>query len=435
MPERTSSLRRWLAAALGTTAVAGSAAADEPDITLRYDGLARRQEFTFKLDAKEYTRPVGVLGWEFPPAALTTVGFDHYPLAFCLEPLIPVTAGQQYGFTVNPFGKPRDFAGMADDKDGRAAADTRAKYVRELYARHYADAVKDPIEGAAFQSALWELVSETTAPVAPAGYSLYSGTFQTVGPEASAPVFVSTAEGYLKGLTGDDSGFATAPLLAGRELVRLDGSQVGTDTQAQAQITLRNRGGSNTTVAPFGADPGSFGGLGGGSNPLAGMGNRFSPAGGGGMGGGGGGFGGGGGSNLPLVIGGGNNTSPPTSGGTTSPPPTGTIENPGGSNPINPLPPPGVPIIPPVSPPSGVFPPPGVPPVSPPLGVPPVSPPPGVSPISPPPGVPPVSPPLPPDPEPVPGPAGVLLGVVAAGVFGVRRMLNKKGADTPPVGE
>ncbi len=412
MPEHGFTLRRWLAAAVSTTAFAATGAAQErPDVVLRYDGLTTRQTFKFKTDGGEHSKAVGGLGWQFPSSALATVGFDPAPVTFCIEPLVPITAGQEYGFTIDSFGKPRDFAGVKADKSGTEAADKRAKLVRELYAKHYAEAVRDNGTASAFQVAVWELTTESQLPKAPAAYSLYSGTFQAVEPLAQAPAFVQTAEGYLKGLTGDDSGFATAPLLAGRELVRLSGANVATGEAAQAQVGLRNRGGVNNLVSPFGDEPQSFGGLGGGRAPS--LNGLRSGVGGGVGGGGGGGFGGGNGGGF----GGGNNSTP------TSPPTPGTDGNPGGTNPINPG-------SPPVSPPPGVPPIPPVPPVSPPPGVPPVSPPPpGVPPIPPIPPVPPVPPP-PPDPDPVPAPPALLLGVIAAGVFGVRKLLKRPKAES-----
>jgi hypothetical protein len=430
MPEHAQTLRRWLAAAVTTSAVATTASAEErPEVVLRYDGLTGRETFKFKLNGTEHTKPVGSLGWQFPPATVATVGFDATPTSFCLEPLVPVVAGQEYGYTVDSFGKPRDFAGVKDDMDGRAVSDRRAKYVRELFARHYADLFTPTGDPAAFQVAVWELTSESELPVAPAGFSVYSGNFQSALPAVQAPVFVQTAETYLKGLTGDDAAFATAPMLAGRELVRLNGANLATSEVAQAQLGVRNRGGVNNLVAPFGADATSFGGLGGGFAPI--LGSRSGGLGGGGFAGGGGGGGGG----VPFF---GTTTT------TTSPPPPGTSDNPGGSNPINPNsppppPPPGTPPVPPVPPPPGVPPvsppPPGVPPVSPPPpGVPPSPPPPGVPPSPPPPGVPPIPPippvppvpPVPPPPpEPIPGPPAAVLAVIAAGLFGVRRWLKK----------
>lgn len=428
MPDHGFTLRRWLAAAVTTSAVVGTASAQErPDVVLKYDGLSGRETFKFKMNGADQARAVGALTWQFPAPSIATVGFDSAPKSFCLEPLVPVVAGQEYGFTIDSFGKPKDFAGVKADKDGAVVAEKRAKYVRELFVKHYPEAVKDNGSAAAFQVAIWELTSESDLPVAPAGFSLYSGAFQATEPLAQAPVFVQTAEGYLKGLTGDDSGFATAPMLAGRELVRLSGTNIATGVAAQAQISVRNRGGVNNIVAPFGAEPSSFGGLGGGLAPLL---NNFR---GGALGGGGfGGGGGGGGGGVPFLGFGTTNTNT-----STSPPPPGTDNNPGGNNPINPnspppvSPPPGVPPIPPVPP---VSPPPGVPPISPPPGVPPVSPPPGVPPISPPPGVPPISPPPPgepPPPNPVPGPPALVLGAIAAGVFGVRRWLKKPKGNEP----
>jgi hypothetical protein len=428
MADRVFTLKRWLAAAV-TTAVAGSAvqAQDRPDLTLRYRELTERDALKFSMkspvDAKAAptttTKPVGWMNWEFPDSITSTMGFDPNLKAFCIEPLIPVTPGMEYGFNIDTFGKPRDFAGVAENKDGDAIAKKRTAFVRELYGRYYDDLVKDPAAVApAFQTALWELVAESDMQDGPMPFSLYTGGFQVAYQnEKDAPLYVKSAQGYLQSLTGDDSSFTSNPELAGMELVRLSGTKGANGVVSQAQLVLRQRGGVSTANSPFSTAPVmTGGGLGGGGlgGALSALGAR-GPVGGGGGFGGGGSTGGGGG-----FFGGG--------GGTT----VTDSSNPSTPNPIVPVPPtpptpptPPVPPVPPVNPP--VPPTPPVPPVPPGPPVPPV--PPG-PPVPPPPPVPPVSPPPPvvvppPDPNPVPAPPAAVLGLIAAGLFAVRKLTKK----------
>ncbi len=394
MKERNSSLRRWLSAAV-TTAVASAAQAQQrPDLTIQYRELTDRDVFRFKLSGTEHEKSVGWLYWQFPDTTLGSVGFDPNLRTFCAEPLVPVVPGREYGFSIESFGKPPHFPGLKADAAGEQQAAKRADRVRELYGRRYADVVNNPSTAPAFQVALWELLQEPTEPAAGQAYSLFSGGFQANYPAAdAAPVYVRTAEQYLGELTGDPAPFLDSRELAGMELLRLTGVADATGTAGQSQLALRPRGGVQQANAPFANTQDSTGG---GFSPLGGglLGNRTALA---GLGGGGGGFGGGGIGGGFFGGGGGGGT---------------TTESGSTPNPISPNSP---------SPPGSPPPPPGSPP--PPL-VPPLVPPP------PPPGSPPPpSPPPPPPPDPVPAPPGLVLGAVAAGLLGARKLFKRKPAD------
>ena len=425
MADRVFTLKRWLAAAV-TTAVASTAvqAQERPDISLRYRELSERDALKFSMkspvDPKAAptttTKPVGWMNWEFPDSITSTMGFDPNLKAFCIEPLIPVTPGMEYGFTIDNFGKPRDFAGVTENNDGDTVAKKRTAFVRELYGRYYDDLVKDPAAVApAFQTALWELVGESEMPDGPMPFSLYTGGFQVAYQnEKDAPLYVKSAQGYLQSLTGDDTSFTSNPELAGMELVRLSGTKGANGAVSQAQLVLRQRGGVSTANSPYSNAPimtGGGGGLSGG-----GLGGALSALGGrGALGGGGGGFGGGLGGGIGGFLGAGGGTGTNINAGS---------KDPSTPNPIVPVPPttpptpptPPVPPVPPVTPPTPPTPP--VPPVPP---GPPVPPPPGVPPVSPPPPV--VVPP--PEPNPVPAPPAAVLALIAAGLFAVRKMTKK----------
>gem|GEM_PF-6521588 len=308
-----------------------------PELKLNYRELTQRQQLQFKMkDSGELTRPVGILNWDFPPSEFAQLGFDTYPQTFCIEPLIPVVGGTNYGFNIDPFGQPRDFLGLKDDEDGKRDSARRNKYVRELYGKHYSELLKKPeTYGPAFQTALWELISETDVPANQnSPFDLTTGTFQSNYANLNAsPAHVQLAQTMLRGLNGDDTTFGTNPDLAGRQLVRLNGVKDADGVLAQAQIGLRNIGGTSNLIS---ATSDSFGGASGpgGSAPIGGIGG--SPLSGfGGLGGGiGGGIGGGGG-----FIGGGGIGGGGIGGGDSTPalvtetPLTNTVI-PGGINPI-----------------------------------------------------------------------------------------------------
>lgn len=368
-----------------------------PSVFLRYRELTNRESFNFVLANQKYTRPVGDLTMEFPLGAVPSSGLDPVARTFCVEPLVPMYAGDVYPFTVDALGKPSAF-GLPDNPDGVAAAEKRARYIRELYGRYYVDVATDPkVNAPAFQAALWELSQETEVPDGPMPFSLYTGTFQADYPaQADAPAFVQRAQQYVQDLTGDDSVFAANPALSNLTLSRLTALQpVGGAMVGQSQLAL-------TTTAPIstGSDAGGLGGpalgtLGGiptgfGGSPLRSTGGGLGgPASGGFPGGGGiggmGGFGGVG-TTAPNT---GNSSGPGTSGPVTpggsvviptipSAPGTDTGTSTGGPSTGLPQNPPGV--IPPLTP---------------------------VSPI--------------------PAPAGVVLGVVGLGVFAGRRYLSRVG--------
>ena len=281
-------------------------AQDAPSLTLDYRELTQREPLKFRMNGADHTASVGLLNWDFPATTFATVGFDPKLTSFCLEPLVPVVAGNQYQFQMDKFGSPKDF-NLKDDEDGRKEAGRRTKFVRELYGRNYAEVLADPkVAAPAFQLALWEILSETKVPEGPIPYSLNSGTFQTNFPKGdAAPAYVTQAQKYLLGLTGDDAAFGDSPALAGQELVRLTGLRNAAGVIAQSQVALRNKGGVSNSASGYGGDAGALGPVGtsagGGSGRPS---TSFGGIGGGGLGGGGigGGFGGG----FPLVGGIGN---------------------------------------------------------------------------------------------------------------------------------
>ena len=193
---------------------------------------------------------IGLMNWDFPLTTPATVGLNSNLASFCLEPLVPIIAGNEYSFQVDTFGKAKDF-NLKDDDEGRKDAERRIKFVRELYGRAYADVLSDPhVAAPAFQLALWELMLETGAPDAPTPYDLNTGSFQTNFLKTdSAPAYVAQAQKYLQSLTGDDAVFSETPILAGQELVRLTGLLNTGGVRAQSQLALRNSGGVSNSGA------------------------------------------------------------------------------------------------------------------------------------------------------------------------------------------
>ena len=209
-----------------------------------YRELSQRGDLKFRMDGVDRIAAIGLMNWDFPLSTPATVGLNSNLASFCLEPLLPINAGNEYSFQVDTFGKAKDF-NLKDDDEGRKDAERRTKFVRELYGRCYADVLSDPhVAAPAFQLALWEVMLETVASDGPTQYSLDTGSFRTNFPKTdAAPPYVAQAQKYLQSLTGDDTVFSETPALAGQELVRLTGLLNTSGVRAQSQLALRNSGG------------------------------------------------------------------------------------------------------------------------------------------------------------------------------------------------
>lgn len=303
---------------------------EEPAVTATYLGIEDRQDFAFTSKPQgEIIRPVGLLTWNVPVSSLSTMGLDRNFKSFCAEPFVTVTTGMTYGFAIDPIDKPSIY-GLPDNEAGRDTARRKAKFLRELHGRYYADTLPGSKAGpearAAFQAAVWEVMIETELPDGPMPLNLFTGTFQANYPkEADAPQFVQMAQQYVTSLTGNDQSFFENPQFAGMQLVRLTGLVGPTGAVAQSQLAGRLISGATDTAGGVGG----VGGLGGPGSTLGGVG----PVGLGGLGGvgglggpgllGPGGIGGiggfpGGGGFFGLPFGGGSNTtvgSPGSTGG------------------------------------------------------------------------------------------------------------------------
>ena len=294
----------FVVAGLGRAPVAGQTPDENarPVISMRYKELTNRDEFKIAIANRgEFTKPVGDMKFEFPQGFVPSAGLAADQRTFCIEPLVPMFAGRQYDFALGPVNDPVSY-GLPDTVEGKAAAERRAVYLRELYGRFYADTTEDnKVATDGFQAALWEIAGESQVPDGPLPFNLFTGTFKANYPvEAEAPEFVRTGQRYLQSLTGDDSSFREANALQGLELVRLTGLVGADGLMPQSQLALRaapgdlagagggnGAGGGSGGFAPSASPIGGVGiGGGGGGSPILPLGGR-----GGGSPGGGGGFG------------------------------------------------------------------------------------------------------------------------------------------------
>ena len=293
------------------------ARAQEPALEVFYTKLEPSESFKYKWKGKEGACNAGVFRWEVPQTEFGTNGLDRNFTGYCAEALVPITKNKLYRFRVNDIYAPGNYKVDGVDKDKvNDVANRRTKLVTELFGRYFRDpALKavNPDDAVAFQIALWEIVQETEPAMGDLKLDLFAGDFQADYPKADAPIYVQRAQTFLDSLTGrDDALFYENPDLRGRELIRLQGIENADKVVAQSQFALRFKGG------------GAAGAGGAFSRALTAGGAGTGGGSGGGMGGGAGGLGntGGGGGLFAGNPGGSGQTVPVGGGGTTTPPST-----------------------------------------------------------------------------------------------------------------
>ena len=311
------------------------AAAQTPELEVYYNKLEPKEQFKYKWKGKEGVVNAGVFRWEVPQKEFGTNGLDRNFTGYCAEILVPITAEQTYRFRVNSLYDPENY-GLAGKENSALAAQRRTIYVKELFGRYFQDPVLKAVnadDAIALQIALWEVIQETEPAEGTPKLDLFGGDFQANYPKAEAPAYVVRAQQYLDSLTGTDAVFYENPDLRGRELIRLMGISNASNVVAQSQFALRYAGGGGVGAASassallagaggfLGSGFGGFGGFGAGA----------------GAGGGGGGFlaggnNGGGSSTFP----GSGTTTPPGGATTTTPPTTGVTTPPVGQPPETP---------------------------------------------------------------------------------------------------
>ncbi len=241
-----------------------TAPAQDPALEVLYTKLEPKEQFKYKWKGAEAVCTAGVFRWEVPASEFGTNGLDRNFTGYCAEVLIPIVADKTYRFRMNSIYAPENY-GLAGKEGSALAAQRRATYIKELFGRYYRDPIGKTVnsdEAVAFQIALWEIIQETEPAEGPAKLDLFAGDFQANYPKADAPAYVQTAQKYLDSLTGNDALFYENPDLKGRELIRLQGIENAEKVVAQSQFALRYVGGGATGAGNLARSLTAGGGLG-----------------------------------------------------------------------------------------------------------------------------------------------------------------------------
>jgi hypothetical protein len=176
----------WAMAVLLLIGLVPTARADT--VAATYEGLSAYQKIDLLIGPKWWPSiETGMLRWD-------RTGGDHAPnfrgtfTSYCIELEQDIRYGDKVVFDV------RDLARAPDP--GPVMGQTKANYIRELWGRYYTPTPDDE-QAAAFQLALWEIVSDTQ-------WDLGSGVFQCK--TVSFPHTLTVATGYLASLTGNGQG-------------------------------------------------------------------------------------------------------------------------------------------------------------------------------------------------------------------------------------
>lgn len=180
------------------------ASAQEPELEVFYSKLEPREQFKYKWKGKEAVCSAGVFRWEVPQREFGTKGLDRNFTGYCAEVLVPITADKMYRFQMNSIFAAENY-GLVGRDNAEVVAQRRAMLVKELFGRYFRDPVLKSVnsdEAVAFQIALWEIIQETEPAKDAVKFDLFAGDFQANYPKADAPAYVLTAQKYLDSLTG-----------------------------------------------------------------------------------------------------------------------------------------------------------------------------------------------------------------------------------------
>lgn len=156
------------------------ASGQEPNLEVLYKKLEPKEQFKYKWKGMEAVTFAGPLHWEVPETQFGTNGFDRNFTGYCAQVLVSMEAKKTYAFKTASIYAPENF-NVADAADPEKAAVRRVKYIQELFGRYFHDPLLKSVssdEAAAFQVALWKIIQEKEPAEGDWKLDLTAGDFQ-----------------------------------------------------------------------------------------------------------------------------------------------------------------------------------------------------------------------------------------------------------------
>lgn len=221
-------IRAAVLSVLAVTAAAGSASATGPDITAQFNGIIPSVPITWSVTGGAFTNPgaAGCFNWDRLGGTYTGVSGNFN--GFCLELTETIQEPNIYTYKVVPLDLAPDGDGTFTFPLGPVGADQLA----EMWAAWYPTLNPlDPVECAAFQIAIWEIVYDNNLILNGFGDSLqigapaavlalaqtYLNVIDGIGPRATLDAFTHpTAQDQVVPGPGTLALLGMGGLLAGR---------------------------------------------------------------------------------------------------------------------------------------------------------------------------------------------------------------------------
>jgi len=128
-----------------TLALQTSVSAQEPNLEVFYRKLEPKELFKYKWKGKEGVRTAGVLHWEVPESEFGTNGLDRNFTGYCAQVFVTMQANKSYSFKMATIYSSENY-NVGDSPTPDKAAVRRVKYIQELFGRYYRDPIRKAVD-------------------------------------------------------------------------------------------------------------------------------------------------------------------------------------------------------------------------------------------------------------------------------------------------
>lgn len=199
-------------------------------VTMRFNNVSPSQGVRIQLNGSGgFNTSAGAFNWTAKSASKSPADEAFYNtydvgdsvITFCVELDQHVSPNNDYTYQLVSLESVPSPGTVA----GGGMSGIKANYIRELFGRFYENVDNSPLEAAAFQLSIWEIVTDNVG-----AWDLDSGVVRELNNSAAR----AQAESWLGQLTGDVNQFYGNPDFANKEIFGL------TSSNRQDQIVLIN---------------------------------------------------------------------------------------------------------------------------------------------------------------------------------------------------